>query len=114
MNYSTDNVNSGETIRRSAEDALSPENPVAVDLLIAQVLWRAHREAEDLHAPSEARMVLQMAHAFADELASTDPRFDRTRFIRSAIDDSSLNTRSSGRSSAPQAQSSPAPPLKSA
>ena len=89
MNHSTDNVNSGETVRRSMDDALAPGNPEAVDHLIADVLRRAHREAEDLHAPEEARAILKVTHSFADELATTDPRFDRRRFIRSAMEDPS-------------------------
>lgn len=57
---------------------------VAVDQLIADVLCRAHRTAEALGAPDEARTILDVAHLFADELASTDPDFDRMRFIDAA------------------------------
>jgi hypothetical protein len=57
--------------------------------LIADVLGRAHREAEDLHEPHEARVILNVVQLFADELAATDPRFDRLRFIRSAMEDGS-------------------------
>jgi hypothetical protein len=52
-----------------------------VDQLIARVLNRAHRSMEALDAPAEARAVLHVAHAFADELATLDPRFDRLQFI---------------------------------
>jgi hypothetical protein len=65
------------------------ESPTPVDDLIADVLGRAYREAEDLHAPQEARVILEVAHSFADELGTRDPRFDRLRFIRSAMEDPS-------------------------
>ena len=61
----------------------------AVDQLIARVLGRAHRMAEARGEPDQARAILQVAHSFADELATLDPRFDRMRFIRDATEDSS-------------------------
>ena len=61
----------------------------AVDQLIARVLSRAHRTMEALDAPSEARAILHVAHSFADELAASDPRFDRVRFIREVTEDPS-------------------------
>jgi phage regulator Rha-like protein len=58
---------------------------ISVDsLVIAHVLGRAHRKAEAQNAPDEARAILQMDHSFADELETTDPRFDRQRFIQAA------------------------------
>jgi hypothetical protein len=42
--------------------------------------------AEDLDTPIEARAILHVAHSFADELATTNPRFDRLRFIRAATE----------------------------
>jgi hypothetical protein len=59
----------------------------AVDQLIARVLSRAHRTMEARGAPNEARAVLHVAHSFADELATLDPRFDRLQFIKEATED---------------------------
>jgi hypothetical protein len=55
--------------------------------LIARVLRRAHGTAAALDAPNEERAILQLAHSFADELATANPRFDRLRFIRTATGD---------------------------
>jgi hypothetical protein len=60
-----------------------------VDELIARVLHRAHRTMEALNEPNEARAVLQVAHSFADELATLDPRFDRLQFIKDVTEDPS-------------------------
>jgi hypothetical protein len=62
---------------------------VEVDELVARVLRQAHRQAEDVDAPNEARAILEVAHAFADELTAADPEFDRLRFIRNATEDPS-------------------------
>jgi hypothetical protein len=64
-------------------------DPEAVDQLIARVLSRAHRTTEALDAPDEARAILHVAHRFADELASLDPRFDRLQFIKDVTEDPS-------------------------
>jgi hypothetical protein len=56
--------------------------PETVDGLIARVLRRAHGTMEAFETPAEARAVLHVAHAFADELATLDPQFDRVQFIR--------------------------------
>jgi hypothetical protein len=61
----------------------------AVDELIARVLSRAHRAMESHDAPDEARAVLHLAHSFADELATLDPRFDRLQFIKDVTEDPS-------------------------
>ena len=61
----------------------------SADQLIAAVLCRAHHSAIALDEPDEARAILHLAQSFADELASANPRFDRTRFIRDAIEDPS-------------------------
>jgi hypothetical protein len=61
----------------------------AVDQLIARVLHRAHGTMEAFDSPSEARAILHVAHAFADELSTLDPRFDRLEFIRHVTDDPS-------------------------
>jgi hypothetical protein len=60
-----------------------------VDQLIARVLHRAHQTAEAHDAPDEARAMLYLAHSFADELATLDPRFDRLQFIKDATEDPS-------------------------
>jgi hypothetical protein len=44
---------------------------------------------EAVNAPNEARAVLNVAHSFADELATLDPRFDRLQFIKDATEDPS-------------------------
>jgi hypothetical protein len=59
---------------------------MATDDLIAYVLRRAHRTAESLDAPDEARAILNLAQSFADELAVGDPDFDRLRFIQTITD----------------------------
>jgi hypothetical protein len=69
--------------------ALAEVDSMAVDDLIAYVLGRAHRMAEALNEPNEARAILHVAHSFADELATTDPRFDRERFIGQIVNDPS-------------------------
>jgi hypothetical protein len=61
----------------------------AVDELIARVLSRAHQTMEAHNAPDEARVVLHVAHSFAEELATLDPRFDRLQFIEDVTEDPS-------------------------
>jgi hypothetical protein len=67
--------------------ANTPNEPV--DELVARVLGRAHRMAEALNQPDEARAILRVANSFADELAIQDPRFDRLQFIKDATEDPS-------------------------
>jgi hypothetical protein len=57
---------------------------LAVVQLIARVLRRAHRTAETLGEPNEARAIFHVAVSFADELTATNPEFDRLRFIKAA------------------------------
>jgi hypothetical protein len=59
----------------------------AVEELIARVLGRAHGTMEALNEPDQARAILHVAHSFADELATANPRFDRMRFIRDVTED---------------------------
>jgi hypothetical protein len=89
VNTSTGNMNSGEAVRRFMDGGLVQGDAVAVEELIAHVLRRAHRMTEAFNAPNEARAIVQVAHSFADELATTNPRFDRLRFIRAATEDPS-------------------------
>ena len=65
-------------------DTLLEGDAAAVEEMIARVLGRAHRMAEELGAPSEARAIFHLAHSFADELAVVDPQFDRVTFIETA------------------------------
>ena len=53
---------------------------------ITEVLARAHRTAQAEDEPNEARAVLHIARTFADELAETDPEFDRVGFIEASMD----------------------------
>ena len=39
--------------------------------------------------PDQARAILEVAHSFADELATMNPHFDRPRFIHAATTDPS-------------------------
>ena len=68
-----------------AVNALLEGDPAAAEELIARVLGRAHRTAEALDAPDEARAIHRVAPSFADELATMDPRFDRAGFIQAAV-----------------------------
>lgn len=87
MNASTNHPNCREALRDLMGDALMRGKLDATDeLLIAGVLRRAHQAADDLGRPREARLILQVAHSFADELATAIPQFDRLEFIRAATD----------------------------
>jgi len=66
------------------DHALDRRDTSSVDQLIAHVLRRAHDTAETLNSPDEARAILHVARSFADELASANPGFDQTCFIRAA------------------------------
>ena len=74
---------------RSMIDARVEMDTEAIDQLIARVLRRATLEANALDDRDEARAILDVAHSFADELATADPRFDRLRFIEDATEDRS-------------------------
>ncbi len=77
------------TLTSPMNDALVERDPEAVDQLIARVLSRAHRTMEALNAPGEKRAILHVAHSFADELSTLNPRFDRLQFIKDATEDPS-------------------------
>ena len=55
-----------------------------LDQFVARVLRSAHETAEARNAPSEARVILGVAHLFADELTAGDPCFDRLGFVEAA------------------------------
>ena len=88
MNTLTSPTDNGRVADRYMNDALVEGDIEAVEL-IARVLCRAHRRMEAVNAPNEARAVLHVAHSFADELATVDPRFDRVQFMKEAIEDPS-------------------------
>jgi hypothetical protein len=67
-------------------DALIQGDPPPVEQLIARVLGRAHQMAESSDEPAGSRLVLSVAHSFADELAVAHPEFDRGRFIHTITD----------------------------
>jgi hypothetical protein len=53
------------------------------------VLSRARRTMEARNSPDEARAILHVAHSFADEVATRNPRFDRLQFIKDVMEDRS-------------------------
>jgi hypothetical protein len=75
-----------EALRDLMSDALLRGDPEAMHELIVRVLRRVHQTARDLNSPSDARVILEVAHSFADELATTNPQFDRIGFIEAATD----------------------------
>jgi hypothetical protein len=77
----------GTDSSRRANDPPAPGQPVAVDEYIAGVLRRAHQTADAVHEPNQARAILHVAELFAEDLAKTDPQFDRLRFIQAATRD---------------------------
>jgi hypothetical protein len=68
-------------------DTPPPALRTGADRLIAEVLECAHRAALAYGAPHEARVILHVAHAFADRLDVTTPHFDRLRFIEAVTGD---------------------------
>jgi len=78
---------STETTRRFAHEPLGAGGPLAVDEFVARVLGQAHQAAYAHAAPDEARVILELAQVFADELAKADLRFDRLRFIEAATEE---------------------------
>ena len=76
-----------ETTRRFANELLVAGEPLAIDEFVARVLGRAHEAAYAHAAPDEARVILDLAQLFADELAKADLQFDRLRFIHAATEE---------------------------
>jgi hypothetical protein len=76
-----------ETAHRFAKELLVAGEALAVDEFVARVLGRAHHAAYAHAAPDEARVILDLAQLFADELAKADLRFDRLRFIEAATEE---------------------------
>ena len=69
-----------------ATELVKGGEPLAIDQFIAGVLRRAHQTVGPLHAPSEARTILRVAHLFADELERMDLPFDRIQFIEASTE----------------------------
>lgn len=88
MNALTSPADNGRVAGRHMNDLVERE-PESAAQLIAHVLRRAHTTADALDEPNEARAILHVAHSFADELATTNPRFDRLQFIKNATEDAS-------------------------
>jgi hypothetical protein len=63
---------------------ISENNALAEEVIgkVSEVLGRAHRTAMAADELGEARAILHVAHAFANELAAARSDFDRGRFIR--------------------------------
>jgi hypothetical protein len=78
---------STQPTRRFASELPVAGEPLAVDEFVARVLGQAHREAYAHAAPDEARVILDLAQLFADELAKASLRFDRLRFINAATEE---------------------------
>jgi hypothetical protein len=68
---------------------ITENNALAEEVIgkIAEVLGRGHRTALVANEPGEARAILHMAHAFANELAAARTDFDRVRFIQQITED---------------------------
>src|SRR5690349_13699412 len=76
-----------EPARRLTHEPLDDGESLTVDEFVARVLCHAHRHAFAQSAPDEARVILHLAHRFADELAKVDREFDRERFIEVATEE---------------------------
>ena len=70
---------------------ITENNALAEEVIgkISEVLGRGHRTAMAANELGEARAILHMAHAFANELAAARSDFDRGRFIREITEDRS-------------------------
>jgi hypothetical protein len=84
-----DEHTAAETARRFTNELLAAGEPLAIDEFVARVLGQAHQQASAQAAPHEARVILHLAHLFADELAKVDREFDRLRFIEAATEEPS-------------------------
>lgn len=83
-NPSAPPADSAEVIGRVVTRVPDRGLPEAVEQFIADVLCRAHAAAENDNQPDEARATLHVAFWFAEELTTTNPAFDRLRFIQAA------------------------------
>ena len=85
MSPSLAGADSRSAVGRSMNRALLVDHE-AVDQFVARVLRRAHQNAEARNAPTEARVILGVAHLFADELIASQPGFDRLGFVEAATE----------------------------
>jgi hypothetical protein len=86
MSPSLAGSDSRSVVGRSMNRALLDIDHEAVDQFVARVLRRAHQNAEARNAPTEARVILGVAHLFADELIASQPGFDRLGFVEAATE----------------------------
>jgi hypothetical protein len=68
---------------------ITENNALAEEVIgkISEVLGREHRTAMAANELGEARAILHVAHAFANELAAARSDFNRGRFIREITED---------------------------
>jgi hypothetical protein len=79
-----------ENADRSAREQLVELGLVKdVERFVARILREKHQAALAASAPDGARIVLEVAQWFADDMAATDPGFDRTAFIEAVTEDPS-------------------------
>ena len=71
----------------TTEDSMLDPLERTVEQFITRVLHRAHQAALVVDAPDEARAILELAQAFADEMATAITGFDRTAFIAAVTED---------------------------
>jgi hypothetical protein len=64
-------------------------------ILIASVLRNAYSTCLDVHNPSNAQAVQEMANAFACALANDNPKFNREHFLAVVYSVKSLTSRPS-------------------
>ena len=86
MNPTLVSADHRSVVGRYMNDALVEGGPEAVDQFVARVLRRAHESAEARAAADEARVILGVAHLFADEFTASHPGFDRLGFVEAATD----------------------------
>jgi hypothetical protein len=86
MNASTNHPDCREALRDLMGDTMLRADLEALHEVIVRVLHQVHQTAKELDTPNDARVILHVAHSFADELATTNPQFDRLAFVRAATD----------------------------
>ena len=86
MSASPVSTDSRGAVGRYFDRALVEDEAEAIDQFVARVLRRAHGRAEARNAPTEARVILGVAHLFADELIASQPGFDRLGFVEAATE----------------------------
>lgn len=83
-------VEKAEVSDRLAKEQLVNSGLVKdVERFVARILRHKHQAALAAGAPDGARMILEVAQWFADDMAATDPGFDRMAFIKAVTEDPS-------------------------